>query len=209
MLEPGIPDGDSSVDQETGSEDVPSVVILGLGNVLRSDEGLGIRALERLRAHYLLPACVKLVDGGTLGLDLLCYLEQVDRVLILDAVLTQDPPGTVLRMVGPEVPAFLGMRTSSHEVALPDLLALTSLRGTRPRELVFLGMRPEVLELGWELSASVAAHLDQFVDAAVSELRHWGFLITTRDLALDASSIFDDRFDTCSLLKKSESITIQ
>lgn len=158
-----------------------TIIVLGLGNLLRRDEGLGIRAMERLEECYLLPDVVQLVDGGTLGLDLLCYVENMERVLILDAALTDGPPGTILRAAGDEVPAFFGMRTSPHEVALSDLLAVTRLRGTEPRELVVLGMQPEVLELGWGLSESVAAHLDELVDAAAQELQRWGFDVVQRD----------------------------
>ena len=156
------------------------VVVLGLGNLLRRDEGLGIRALERLQRRYVLPDTVQAVDGGTLGLDLLSYLEDAEQVLILDAALTDGPPGTLLRVAGNEVPAFLGMRTSPHEIALPDLLAVTRLRGTEPRELVVWGMQPEALELGWELSPPVSLCLDALVDAAAAELQHWGLEITLR-----------------------------
>jgi len=151
-----------------------AVVVLGLGNLLRRDEGLGIRALERLRERYILPDTIQLVDGGTLGLDLLCYLEAAERLLVLDAALTQGPPGTLLRVVDGDVPAFFGMRTSPHEIALPDLLAVAHLRGTSPDEVVVLGMQPEALELGWELSPIVAAGLDALADAAADELRRWG-----------------------------------
>lgn len=157
-----------------------SVVVLGLGNLLRRDEGLGIRALERLQEHYLLPNGVQVVDGGTLGLDLLCYLEEAQRLLVLDAALTDGPPGTLLRVADDEVPAFFGMRTSPHEIALPDLLAVTRLRGTAPREVVVLGMQPEALALGWELSPAVAARLDALADAAADELRRWGLNIERR-----------------------------
>jgi hydrogenase maturation protease len=156
------------------------VVVLGLGNLLRRDEGLGIRAMERLQDRYTLPAWVQLIDGGTLGLDLLSYLEEAERVLILDAVLTDGPPGTLLRAAGDEVPAFFGMRTSPHEIALADLLAVMRLRGTEPRELVVWGMQPAALELGWELSQPVASGLDALVDAAAAELRRWGLDITLR-----------------------------
>ncbi len=158
-----------------------SVVVLGLGNLLRRDEGLGIRAMERLHARYALPEGVLLVDGGTLGLDLLCYLEEAGRVLILDAALTEGPPGTLLRITGDDIPAFFGMRTSPHEIALADLLAVTKLRGTEPHELVVLGMQPQELELGWELSEPVAAHLDALVDAATTELRRWGLNLARRE----------------------------
>jgi hydrogenase maturation protease len=156
------------------------IIVLGLGNLLRCDEGLGIRAMERLRVCYTLPATVQLVDGGTLGLELLSYLEGAERVLILDAALTDGPPGTLLRIAGDQVPAFFGVRTSPHEIALADLLAVTKLRGTQPHELVVWGMQPAALELGWELSEPVAACLDALVAAAAAELEHWGLDVQRR-----------------------------
>lgn len=69
-----------------------AVVVLGLGNLLRRDEGLGIRALQRLEERYQLPDTLQLVDGGTLGLDLICYLENAPRLLVLDAALTEGHP---------------------------------------------------------------------------------------------------------------------
>jgi hydrogenase maturation protease len=160
-----------------------AVVVLGLGNLLRRDEGLGIRALERLRERYILPETVQLVDGGTLGLDLLCYLEDADHLLVLDAALTEGPPGTLLRVADGAVPAFFGIRTSPHEVALADLLAVARLRGTEPGEVVVLGMQPLALELGWDLSEPVALHLDALVRAAVSELQRWGIPVVEREPA--------------------------
>lgn len=162
------------------------VVVLGMGNVLRRDEGLGIRALERLQEQYALPAGVRLVDGGTLGLDLLSYLEDADRVLVLDAALTDGPPGTLIRVAGDDAPAYFGIRTSPHEIALPDLLAVAKLRGTTPPELVVLGMHPESIELGWELSDAVTAALGDLVKAAVAELRAWGFDVTPRAMPIAA-----------------------
>jgi len=156
---------------------VNQVVVLGLGNLLRRDEGLGIRAMEALQNRYILPACVQLVDGGTLGLDLLCYLENVEHLLILDAALSEGPPGTLLRACDDEVPAYFGIHSSPHEIALADLLAVMRLRGTEPRELVVLGMQPDTIELGWGLSESVIAHLNVLVDSAAEELRRWGLVI--------------------------------
>lgn len=153
------------------------VIVLGLGNLLRRDEGLGIRALEALQKHYILPACVQLVDGGTLGLELLCYLENAEHLLILDAALTEGPPGTLLRACNDEVPAYLGIHSSPHEIALADLLAVMRLRGAEPRELVVLGMQPETIELGWGLSEAVTAYLNVLVDSAVEELRRWGLVV--------------------------------
>lgn len=158
-------------------------VVLGLGNLLRRDEGLGIRALELLQARYILPESVLLVDGGTLGLDLLAYLEEASQLLILDATVTDEPPGSLLRAVNQEIPAFFGMRTSPHEIALADLLAVLRLRGTMPARLVLWGMQPATIELGWELSEPVAARLGDLVDAVAQELQSWGLHIEKRHQA--------------------------
>lgn len=156
------------------------IIVLGLGNRLRRDEGLGVCAAQRLYERYMLPDTVQVVDGGTLGLDLLCYLEDADQILILDAALTEGPPGTLLRLADEDVPSFFGIRASPHEVGLADLLAVTKLRGTTPRHVIVLGMQPEALELGWELSDSVAAHLETLVEAAADELRHMGVEVQER-----------------------------
>lgn len=156
------------------------VVVLGLGNLLRGDEGLGIYALERLQERYMLPEQVLVIDGGTLGLNLLSYLEGADLVLVLDAVLTDGPPGMIWQARNDEVPAFFGIRTSPHEIALPDVLALMRLRETGPRELIVLGMQPATITLGWGLSEAVSAHLDKLVDAAAEVLRKWGFKVIGR-----------------------------
>jgi len=162
---------DMNMDIDVGSA---PLVVLGLGNVLRRDEGLGIRALQRLQERYHVPAEVALVDGGTLGLELLAHLEGAKRLLVLDAALTDGPPGTLIRLAGEAVPAFLGMRSSPHEIGLADLLAVLRLRDVEPEEVVVLGMQPEVIELGWELSPTVNTRLDLLVDMAVSELDRWG-----------------------------------
>ena len=151
-----------------------TTLLLGLGNLLRRDEGLGIRALELLEQRYQLPESVQIVDGGTLGLELLSYLEGVARVIVLDATLTEGPPGTLICLRGDEVPAFLGMHSSPHEIGLPDLLAVARLRGTAPAEIALFGMQPEVIELGWELSPRVAEELYTMVDAVIGELRSLG-----------------------------------
>jgi hydrogenase maturation protease len=157
------------------------IVVLGLGNVLRRDEGLGIRALQRLQERFSPTSDVQFVDGGTLGLELLAYLEDARRLLVLDAALTEGPPGTLIRLTGADVPAFLGMRSSPHEIGLADLLAVLRLRDLEPEEVVVLGMQPEVIELGWELSPVVSAQLDLLVDMAVSELEGWGVRLSAQE----------------------------
>lgn len=154
------------------------IVVLGLGNTLRRDEGLGIHALERLRIDYTFSPAPLFVDGGTLGLELISYLEDAERILILDATLTGGEPGALLRLAGDDLPVYLGMRVSPHEIGLADLLAVARLRGFTPSEVVVLGMQPEALELGLYLSEPVRHHLNSLVDAAIAELACWGIQVT-------------------------------
>ena len=155
-----------------------TTLVLGLGNLLRRDEGLGIRALWLLQKHYRLPESVETVGGGTLGLELLSYIEGAECVIVLDAAVTDGPPGTVICLRGDEVPAFLGIRPSPHEIGLPDLLAVARLRGSAPAEIVLFGMQPEVIELGWDLSPTIAGELEKLVEAVAAELVSCGIPVT-------------------------------
>ena len=156
------------------------ILLLGLGNLLLRDEGLGIRALDLLQTRYELPPEVACVDGGVLGLELLAYVEALDSLLVLDAVRSGQPPGTLVRLEGEAIPQTLSLKLSMHQVTLADILALSRLRGTTPPRLVVWGMEPAVLESGFGLSAGVEAQLDALVEAAVTELRQWGIAVTLR-----------------------------
>ncbi len=156
-----------------------NVLVLGLGNILLQDEGLGVRALERLVAQHSLPDQVQAMDGGTLGLVLLPYLEQATDLLILDAVQTGQPPGTLVRLEGSAIPSALSPKLSVHQVGLQELLALGDLQGTLPHRIVLWGMEPGSLDWGLELSSLVLSRLDDLVTAAANELGEWGCLIHT------------------------------
>lgn len=149
-------------------------LVLGLGNILLRDEGVGVQAVQRLLERFEFADDVQVLDGGTLGLDLLHYLEEADRLLIVDAVAAGNAPGTVSRFSGDEVPAFLGIKVSPHQMGLADLLAASRLRGTCPRELVLLGVEPEVIDTGLELSPSVASRMDALLEQVLAELSRWG-----------------------------------
>jgi hydrogenase maturation protease len=150
------------------------ILILGLGNILLQDEGLGVRAAERLAARYRLPPDVQLMDGGVMGLDLLPHLEGVSHLLITDAVQTGRPPGSLVRLEGEAIPAALSLKMSMHQVGLQELLALAGFQGTLPERVVLWGLEPASLDWGLELSAPIATQIDALVDAAVGELRAWG-----------------------------------
>ena len=109
-------------------------LVLGLGNILLRDEGVGVRVVEALAARYILPADVEVVDGGTAGMELLNTLAGCDHLLICDAVQTDAPPATVIELVNTEVPAFFQTtRFSPHQLGLADVLATLTLTDEAPR----------------------------------------------------------------------------
>jgi len=98
--------------------DHPRTVVLGLGNLLMADDGVGLIALARLEEEWFVPRDVELVDGGTWGMNLLPVIEKADRVIFLDAIDLGDPPGTLIRLEDEEIPRFLGVKLSPHQIDL-------------------------------------------------------------------------------------------
>lgn len=117
---------------------------------------------------------VDLLDGGTLGLDLLVYLEGYGRVLVADCVITGKEPGTLVTLEGEEVPAALTLSLSPHQVGLADLLAVLELQGRMPAHMAVVGVEPECLEVGLELSAPVRQCIPRMVEAMAGVLSSWG-----------------------------------
>jgi hydrogenase maturation protease len=150
-----------------------TTLVLGVGNLLLSDEGVGLRVVERLTATYELPPTVQVLDGGTLGMDLLYYLEGIDNLLIIDAVETGSEPGTLVRLENDEVPAFLSVKISPHQIGVPDMLFAAKLREMYPKNVVLLGVQPANLGVGLELSPEVAERIDILVKQAVDQLIAW------------------------------------
>lgn len=155
------------------STDAPRTLVLGLGNILLQDEGVGVRAVQLLAAQEKLPKEVQTLDGGTRGMDLLPYLTGVDNLLILDAVQANQPPGSLVRLEGEAIHGALKIKTSMHQVGLQELLAVSKFRGTLPKRIVLWGIQPAVLDWGMELSPPVRAQLDRLVHNALAEIEAW------------------------------------
>jgi hydrogenase maturation protease len=158
-----------------------SILVLGLGNLLLQDEGLGVHALEQLAALGPQSPEIELLDGGTLGLELLPRIEGATHLLILDAVRTGALPGTLVRLEGDAIPAALAHKVSPHQVGLQELLAVAAFRGALPAERVLLGLEPASLDWGTELTPEVADSMSALVGAAIEQLRAWSGADAWRD----------------------------
>jgi len=159
---------------------VKKTLVLGLGNILLSDEGVGVRVVERLQARYVFPGDVQVLDGGTLGLDLLPYVEKADRLLVVDAVEIGAEPGTLIRLEGEGIPSVFGPKLSPHQVGFADLLDAARLTDCLPEERVLWGLQPRSLQVGLDLSPAVDAQVELLVENVLTELCRWGAVPTMR-----------------------------
>lgn len=153
------------------------ISLIGLGNLLLGDEGVGVHAVEALKKNYEFPEEIRLLDGGTLGLDLLHLIEGVEKVLFVDAVDVKREPGTIAVIQGEDLPSLLEPKLSLHHVGLSDLLFASGFLGTRPAEIVLVGIQPETMEIGLELSKTIQGRFDRLLETVLEKLQEWGLEI--------------------------------
>lgn len=144
------------------------IVVLGVGNVIMGDEGLGVRCVERLEP--VLPPGVTAIDGGTSTHELLADLEDCALLVIVDAAVTGGPPGSMIRLEGDAIPAAFSNKLSPHQHGINDVLATLRLLGRAPARVVVHGMEPARIALGLELSPEIEAALPALAAAVLAEL---------------------------------------
>lgn len=154
------------------------IVILGVGNILLSDEGIGVRAIEAFRDTYHLPPEVDIVDGGTTGMEMLEDLANATHLIIVDAVRCGKEPGTMVRIAGDDVPVFFKTKLSPHQIGLSDVLATLAFVGEAPGSVTVLGVQPVSLGTGMSLSPQVEDLLPALTARLAAELDLLGIKVT-------------------------------
>jgi hydrogenase maturation protease len=155
-----------------------NILVLGLGNVIHQDDGAGVEALNRLRAGSNLPPHVRLMDGGTLGIELLPYVQDASHLLLLDAIDVGAAPGTVIRMDGPEL-LNLPRPRNAHQLGVADLLeAMRFTRGALSPTTV-VGVQPGCTDWGVGLTPTVEAAMPAFVHTAIAAIESLGCTAVT------------------------------
>ncbi len=154
--------------------DAASIVVLGVGNTLMQDDGVGVWAVRTLAETYDLPARVRLVDGGVAGLRCLSEFEGAEHLLIIDAVSGMEPPGAIYWLSPEDLSARRGPFFSAHEVGIVELISIARMLGKLPATRI-LGVQPkEVREVGLELTPVLREALTRVVAAAAGELEALG-----------------------------------
>jgi len=162
----------------TAADSAISVLVLGIGNLVMSDDGVGVVVAQQLQQRFRFPDTVEVLDGGTLGLDLLPKLEHITHLIMIDAVETGERPGTCVRLSGEELPIALQTKVSPHQMGLKDLLAVSELMGHSPKEMVLIGVQPGSIEMAVGLTAAVEAVLENLISNVLFELANFGIVVT-------------------------------
>lgn len=148
-------------------------LVLGLGNLVHSDDGLGVHAIQRLQLDPRIPSDVVLMDGGTQGLSLLPHISAFQRLLVVDALDVGEAPGTLVRLEGDAVRNLPG-KASVHQLGFADLMVALELLGESPEEIVLLGIQPLSMEWGTEVTPKVHEALERLPDLVIEQLLVWG-----------------------------------
>jgi hydrogenase maturation protease len=156
----------------TGSH---KTLILGIGNVLLSDEGAGVHAIRQLADLAAQRDDIELMDGGTLSFSLTGAIEDADHLIVIDAALYDGEPGTTKVFVGEQMDEFIGSnrKCSVHEVSLIDLMAIALLSGQLPQQRALIGIQPHSTDWGETPSPPVAGAIRLACDQALRLVAEW------------------------------------
>ena len=151
--------------------------VLGIGNIILSDEGFGVRVVEFLEKNFTFPENVQLIDGGTLGVELTHFVTGTKRLLIIDSINGGAEPGEKFHLRGDELKKHFAQKISAHEVGIQDVLTMLELSGKKIPHVELIGAQPYSLEAGMELTSQMQKLLPLFADKAVEILKSWGLEI--------------------------------
>jgi hydrogenase maturation protease len=163
------------------------ILVLGVGNLLLHDEGIGVRVIEELQARYEFSANVEFFDGGTLGLRLLDPIANTDHLIVVDAVQNGEPPGTLYRLDADNLNKRVTFKNSLHQLDLVETLAYAEVLGNRP-STVIVGIEPEdISPWGLELTDVVQSRMGEMCDRVLKEIELAGGVFQARVIE-DASN---------------------
>jgi hydrogenase maturation protease len=151
----------------------PKITILGIGNTLFSDEGVGIHLLPILEKALKDYQNVEIIEGLTDGMRLLGPVEDAENLIIIDAINAGKEGGTIIKLVGDEIPAYFGIKMSIHQLGFQEVLLAAKMRERYPKQIMMFGMQPTSLELGIELTETNRGKLDELAHAVIEQVNRW------------------------------------
>ena len=158
-----------------------NIGIIGIGNLILSDEGFGIHTLSYLEEHYTFPENVVLKDAGTAAIYMAPFLEECDPVFVIDVVDLQAEPGSYHFFTMDDIEArTFQTKMSPHQLGLLEMVEICRLRDMAPEHIEFHCVVPQSLETGMDLSPALAARVEEVAQKIVTRLRNLGVEVTAR-----------------------------
>ncbi len=154
------------------------IVLLGVGNILLTDEGFGVHVVNQLREDYVFNPPITILDGGTMGMELLTYMRGMTKLLLVDAINGGDAPGTVYEFPHEEMNTYFTEAISVHEVGMQDILRIRALQEDPLEDAVVIGVEPESLELGLDLSETTQVVVKDVKERILAVLASWNVTAT-------------------------------
>jgi hydrogenase maturation protease len=149
------------------------ITILGIGNTLFSDEGVGIHLLPLLEDALKDYDDIEIIEGLTDGMKLLGPVEDAENLIIIDAINAGKEPGTIISLVGDEIPAYFGIKMSIHQLGFQEVLLAAKLRERYPKQIVMFGMQPTSLQMGIELTETNQSKLGELAETVIEQVKSW------------------------------------
>ena len=150
------------------------IVLLGVGNILLTDEGLGVHVVKDIKESFTFTPAITIIDGGTMGMELLTYMRGMKKILLVDAINGGEPAGTVYEFPHKELEQYFTEHISVHEVGMQDILRIRAIQEEPLEDAVVIGVEPESLEIGFEPSEVVQQAFPEVKDRVLNVLRQWG-----------------------------------
>ncbi len=153
---------------------VPKIIILGIGNILLKDEGVGVRVIERLKRDFKFPPNVELIDGGTAGFGLIDLLDGAEHLIIVDAVQGNDEPCSIYRFKFEDMPSSISKKFSPHQIGILETLTLKKMLGKIPDTTIIAIQPKDCSNWGTELTPEIENKIPNIINLVIEELRDFG-----------------------------------
>jgi len=150
------------------------VTVLGIGNLLMGDEGVGIHVIQTLEKSYTFSPSINLIDGGTTGFDLIPYFEDCEKMIIVDAIDFQKEPGYIGSLYNEEIHYRFNTKISLHHAGLADVLSVIKLHDIPSPDMMLIGVQPLHVKMGINLSDVIANKMEQILNTVTEKLEEWG-----------------------------------
>jgi len=155
------------------SRPVNKITILGIGNTLFSDEGVGIHLLPLLEEALIDDENIEIIEGLTDGMILLGPVEDAENLIIIDAINAGMDGGKIITLKGDEIPAYFGIKMSIHQLGFQEVLLAAKMRERYPKEIVMFGMQPTSLQLGIGLTETNQSKLRELANVVLDQVKLW------------------------------------